>query len=143
MLKIVYKYVLALFLIVFLSYCSDSIVESTPSIDENNEQIIVTPTFTDIQNNIFNKSCAFSGCHTAGSVNPDLSGNSHQNIVNKQSSTGMEYIKPNDADNSYLLHKVLGSNIINGSRMPLGNPPLSQANVDAIMEWINDDAKNN
>ena len=126
-----------------LTFCSDSIVESTPSIDEKVEPIIEFATFTSIQEEILNKSCAFSGCHVSGSVNPNLSGNSYVNIVSKKSSTGMDYIKPNDPNNSYLLQKIIGSSGINGSRMPRNSSPLSQEKINVITEWINDGAKNN
>jgi hypothetical protein len=136
----VYNLLLASFII--LAGCADSITESTPSIDEANNDNNVAPTFSNIQNNIFNQSCAFSGCHVSGSVNPNLSGNSHSNIVNKQSSTGMFLIKPNDPDNSYLLQKIIGSGGIQGSRMPLNSSLLSQDKIDALIEWINNGAPN-
>ena len=141
--KLMLRYTACCLILVGLTVCSDSIIESTPSIDENKEPIIAAPTFTNIQENILNKSCAFSGCHSAGSVNPNLSDNAFQNIVNKQSSTGTNYITPNDPANSYLLQKVIGASGINGSRMPLNNSALSQENIDAITEWINDGAKDN
>ena len=140
--KVTLKYFLVFALILILLSCSDSIVESTPSIDEKIDSIDISSTFTDIQKNIFNQSCSFIGCHVTGSQNPDLSGNAYNNILNKQSSTGMEYIKPNNPGNSYLLQKVLGSSIISGSRMPLNNSPLSQEKIDAITDWINNGAKN-
>ena len=128
---------------IFIISCSNSIVESVPSIDENDQIIDVAPSFTEIQNNIFNQSCAFSGCHVSGGVNPDLSGNSYGNIVNRTSSTGINYISPNDPDNSYLLLKMIGSNGISGSRMPLNASPLPQSQIDAVIQWINDGAPNN
>lgn len=142
MLKTFFRYSGILVLLIILSNCSDSIVESTPSITDEKEVTKVAAKFSEIQTEIFDQSCAFSGCHS-GSVNPDLSGNSYTNIVNKQSSTGMSYIKPNDPDNSYLLQKILGSSGISGSRMPAGSSPLSHEQIDALIEWINDGAQNN
>lgn len=139
--KIYIRIALGLLFISF-TYCSDSIVESTPSIDEEKEQIDLAPTFSEIQTNILNQSCAFSGCHASGSVSPDLSGNSYSNIVSKQSSKGLNFIEPNDPENSYLLQKVLGTSSISGSRMPLNNSALSQEKIDALIEWINNGAKN-
>lgn len=141
--KLGLKYIVLVFFSIGLTFCSDSIVESTPSIDEKVEPKIESATFTSIQTEILNKSCAFSGCHVSGSVNPNLSGNSYSILVNKKSSTGMDYIKPNDPNNSYLLQKILGSSVINGSRMPLNSSPLSQEKINVITEWINDGAKNN
>lgn len=138
-----WKYILTITVITFLISCVDQIVESTSSIDEEKEIVIVAPNFSEIQSNIFNQSCAFSGCHVSGSVSPDLSGNTHSNIYNKQSSTGMDYIEPNDPSNSYLLQKVLGASGISGSRMPISVSTLTQTQIDAITDWINDGAKNN
>lgn len=135
---------LSLLIITFLlASCADQIVESTDSIDEGNEEIMVVAKFSDIQENIFNQSCAFSGCHVGGSVSPDLSGNSFSKIVNQRSSAGIDYIEPNDPGNSYLLQKIIGSNSINGSRMPLSSAPLSQSQIDVVTEWINSGAPNN
>ena len=139
----IYLIYLILLLTILLIGCSDNIVESVPSIDEDNVAEELAPKFTEIQNNIFNQSCAFSGCHVSGGVNPDLSGNSYENIVNRASSTGMDYVKPNDPDNSYILLKMIGSSGINGSRMPLNSSPIPQIQIDAFIEWINDGAKNN
>lgn len=142
--KILYIKLLMLIIFTQLFYnCSDSIVESTPSVDENENQNqeIILPNFSEIQEKIFNQSCALSGCH-AGAANPNLSNNSYERIVNKQSSSGANYIEPGDPDNSYLLQKVLGSNI-SGSRMPLNSSALSQNKIDALVEWINNGAQNN
>jgi hypothetical protein len=130
------------FLLIF-TYCSDNIVESVPSIDENDEQTSILPKFSEIQEKIFTPSCATSGCHSSGGVNPVLAGNSYQNIVNKQSSAGIDYIEPNDPDNSYLIRKILGSDGISGSRMPLNRSPLSETETDAIINWVEDGAENN
>ena len=142
--KVMYIKLLVLVIFTQLFYnCSDSIVESTPSVDENENQNqeMILPKFSDIQEKIFNQSCALSGCH-AGATNPNLSNNSYTRIVNKQSSVGANYIEPGDPDNSYLLQKVLGSNNINGSRMPLNSSMLSQNKIDAFVEWINNGAQN-
>lgn len=138
-----YKYLIFVITATFILACSEHIVESTPSIDQEKEDIIVAPKFSEIQTNIFNQSCAFSGCHVSGSVSPNLSGNSYSNIFNKASSTGKDYIEPNDLANSYLLQKIIGSSGINGSRMPLRASALSQTQIDALSDWINDGAQNN
>jgi hypothetical protein len=138
------KFILTLFLIaplMIFNSCADSIVESVLSIDEDKEPVDISPTFSGIQEKIFNPSCALSGCHVNGSQTPNLSLNSYSNIVNKQSSTGMDYIEPGNPGNSYLLQKVLGSNVISGSRMPLNDSPVSQEKIDIITEWINNGAK--
>jgi len=142
MIKIKFSFYI-IFILFLVSGCSDSIVESVSSIDENNEIMDITPIFTNIQNEIFDQSCALSGCHVSGGVSPDLSGNSYNNIVNRISSTGVNYITPNDPDNSYLLLKMIGSNGISGSRMPLNASPIPQNQIDTVIEWINDGAPDN
>jgi len=52
-------------------------------------------------------------------------------------------VKPNDADNSYIIHKLEGASDINGQRMPLGGPFLDQATIDMVKAWINAGALNN
>ncbi|MEE9431562.1 MAG: hypothetical protein V3V16_11005 [Melioribacteraceae bacterium] len=134
--------ILTLFFIFLISSCSESIVETTPTIDETDFQNPISTTFASIQTNVLNKSCALSGCHVSGIVAPDLAGNAYNRIVNKAGSTGLNYIEPNNPENSYLLKKIIGQNI-SGSRMPRGASPLSQSVVDSISSWINDGAKNN
>lgn len=143
MVKVLTRYIITSLFIVIIISCSDSIIESTPSIDEEQKVIVLAPKFSEIQSNIFNQSCAFSGCHVSNSVAPDLSESSYSNIVNKLSSTGESYIKPNSPNESYLLQKILGSNGINGSRMPINSSALSQEKIDALTNWINDGAQNN
>ncbi len=102
---------------------------------------------------IFSSSCAFSGCHGAN-ANPTgkpmvLSpGQAFSNIVNVESfeRPGMDRIEPSDPDNSYLIHKIQGTQASvngSGSRMPLGAPPLPQATIDLIRQWVTDGAPNN
>ena len=143
MIKLFLRYSIICLLLFGLTVCSDNIVESTPAIDENEDIIEPSPRFKFVQQDIFNVSCAFSGCHVSGSQSPNLSGNAYSIIVNKQSSTGMNYITPSDPGNSYLLKKVLGSSGINGSRMPLNGSALSQEKIDLLTQWIQAGALDN
>ncbi len=105
-------------------------------------------TFSSIQQNIFDKNCALSGCHL-GNTAPfglDLSqGNSYNNLVGVPSGEvpTLFRVKPNDPDNSYLVMKIEGAPGIQQERMPRGRPPLSQEDIDAVREWISLGAKNN
>jgi len=135
-------FALMIFFLSFATACSDSIVENTPSIDDENKGSTISTTFSAIQKNVLNKSCAVSGCHVSGVVTPDLSGNSYKNIVNAPSSRELNYIEPNKPNQSYLLQKILGEKI-SGSRMPIGASPLPLNVVDSITAWIYDGAKNN
>ncbi len=48
-------------------------------------------------------------------------------------------VAPGDPDNSYLLRKLEGSASV-GAQMPLSAPPLEQASIDVIRQWITDGA---
>ena len=50
---------------------------------------------------------------------------------------------PNDAENSYLIHKLDGRAGMVGDLMPVGAAALSTAQIDVIKQWINAGAANN
>jgi hypothetical protein len=80
-------------------------------------------------------------------------GQAYSNIVNvpaveTASSSGLMRVLPDFPDQSYLVHKVQGTHTQagvdgSGGRMPLGLDALTQAQVDAIRQWISDGAANN
>jgi hypothetical protein len=72
-------------------------------------------------------------------------GHTFSNIVGIASleQPGLMRVKPNDPDNSYLIHKVEGTAGITGAQMPFGGPPLSQDTIDQIRSWIASGAPNN
>jgi hypothetical protein len=93
---------------------------------------------------IFTANCALSGCH-AGSA-PVLgqnlsSGLAYASIVNvpAQEAPGYLRVRPSFPDSSYLVHKIEGTPGELGGfggRMPLGAPPLSDAEITTIRRWI-------
>lgn len=104
------------------------------------------PTLASIQENIFDVSCALSGCHT-GSNPPmglDLSaGQSQSNLVEVDSREvpAFQRVEPGNPDDSYLIMKIEGDSRIVGVRMPLGRAPLSGEQTAVIREWILDGAQ--
>ncbi len=92
---------------------------------------------------IWNAKC--TSCHTGNSPSGGQSldpGVSHGNIVNVKSggSPAMNRITPNDVANSYLLHKLKGTQVAaggGGSRMPLSGGFLSASQIATIEEWVN------
>jgi hypothetical protein len=51
---------------------------------------------------------------------------------------------PGDAENSYLIRKLLGTSDINGLRMPRNDGPfLTEGQILVIRTWISDGAPNN
>jgi hypothetical protein len=104
-------------------------------------------TFTEIQTQIFNVSCAVSGCHAgpAPAAGMDLTASAFTRIVNVPSSevSGLMRVAPGNASDSYLIRKLEGGPGIVGARMPLGGPFLNQATIDRIRAWIDSGAPNN
>lgn len=101
------------------------------------------PTFADTIQPIFTDRCV--SCH--GPPTPardqDLSeGNAYDNIVDVASDelSTMDRIEPGDPDNSYMLHKLRGTQASvggSGRRMPRDGPPyLSAATVNLIEDWV-------
>jgi hypothetical protein len=99
------------------------------------------PSFaTDIQP-IFTNRCATAGCH-APPVQSGLdlrASVAYVNIVNVPSAQNpaLMRIAPGDADDSYLMRKVsdcVGCYV--GFRMPLGGPPLPDAQIRLLREWV-------
>jgi hypothetical protein len=87
------------------------------------------------------------GCHQVGASGGLLMGmdaaSAYASMVNVASSNGMPYVTPGDPANSYLFHKVDGTQVEaggGGSTMPLGAPMLGQPDIDAIAAWIADGA---
>lgn len=104
------------------------------------------PTLDEIQSSVFTPIC--SGCHT-GPMGESLPGGmdltnadaSFANLVGVPSIEVPELsrVEAGDPDNSYLVHKIEGT-ASEGAQMPLGGPPLDQALIDDIRQWIADGA---
>jgi hypothetical protein len=108
-------------------------------------------TLEQIQADVFTPTCSVPGCHTGPSSNLLPSGmnlssaaDSAAALINVPSlqEPSLNRVTPGDPDNSYLIHKLEGSNTI-GTRMPQGGPFLSQATIDMIRQWITDEADGN
>ncbi len=96
------------------------------------------PTWRSIQDNIFTTTCVV--CHSGSGAPEGLQldeANSYTmlvNIASQQEPTTLR-VAPNNANNSYLIHKLEGT-AASGSQMPRGGPALSQATIDIIRQWI-------
>ena len=98
------------------------------------------PNFSEIQASILAPSCATTGCHLGAGAPQGLrldNANSYGMLVGVASSEspGILRVAPGDPDNSYLIQKLEGTASV-GSQMPLGAPPLEQASIDVIRQWI-------
>lgn len=109
-------------------------------------QVIDNSTYHDIQDYVFDRSCANSSCHASpqNSANLNLTyGQSYHDLVNRvprnaaAAAAGMKLIDPGNPDNSFLLTKLMGSENPNfGTRMPFGAGPLHNGKIEAIRTWI-------
>jgi hypothetical protein len=89
-----------------------------------------------------------SGCHDGTSAvlpqafnvksHKDLLANSIQ-CMNK--GTPRQRVKPGDAANSYLIHKVRGIMLCDGRRMPVTADQLTEEQIKTLEDWINAGAK--
>ncbi len=110
--------------------------------------VVIGPTLPQIQAIVFGPTCATAGCHTGGgAVLPgvmDLSSEqaSFDNLVNiaalQIGGGGAFRVLPGDPDNSYLIQKLEGDQMV-GGQMPPG-APLQQAVIDEIRLWITNGA---
>jgi len=104
----------------------------------------LAPTLASIQVNIFSVSCAISGCHGGGTVQFGLSldaGLSAGNLINVASPQDATLIRviPGNPGGSFLIQKLEGTQTV-GILMPAFSPPLPQATIDVIRQWIQNGA---
>ncbi|MBI4543698.1 MAG: hypothetical protein HY703_00705 [Gemmatimonadetes bacterium] len=104
------------------------------------------PTLGSIQALVFSPIC--TRCHTGASAPLGLAldpGVAHGNLVGVHSveRPDLMRVRPGEPDSSYLLWKLEGRPGIEGSRMPLGSPPLTPEQLAAIRDWIAAGAANN
>jgi len=118
-----------------LSQCSEQ-----SSLETNNT---LEPTFSSINNLVFQKSCALSGCHGAGSANAGLSLEAdvaYKNLVNVTSTQNpaLKRVTPANSSQSYIMFKLNGE----GTTVmpPFGQLPADTRNI--IKQWIDNGAAN-
>lgn len=100
-------------------------------------------TFDSIQQNVFTPIC--TQCHIGAQAPAGLrldAASSYAMLVNTASTEvpSLRRVQPGNPDASYLLQKLQGIAAV-GARMPLNNPPLPQATIDVIRQWISDGAQ--
>ena len=110
---------------------------------------IFSGTFDRIQRQIFNRSCALSGCHDSQTQAGGMlleSGGAYSNIVDVVPDTpaaaalGWRRIDAANADpeTSFMYHKLTGDlpDPELGARMPFGRPKLESYLIDILRLWI-------
>jgi hypothetical protein len=116
-------------------------------------QALFAGTFDRIQRQVFNQSCALSGCHDSQTTSGDLlleASAAHGNLVNAAPSNAsalnigwlradvVEQDVSGSPDTSYIMHKLEGDlpDASFGARMPLNRPKLNSTLRDLIRLWI-------
>jgi hypothetical protein len=102
----------------------------------------LTPKFSSIQANVFTPYC--EQCHSGAGAPHGLrldAANSYALLVGVPSDEqpSVLRVKAGDPNNSYLIRKLEGT-AGTGERMPAGLPPLPQADINMIRQWITDGA---
>lgn len=116
-------------------------------------EVSITISFGGDVQPIFTTNCALSGCHAGSSPQEGQNledGQAYSNIVNVPSNqSALDRIEPGRPDDSYLVHKIQGTQGTvggSGDRMPQGcsgDACLSQAEIDLIRLWVSEGALNN
>jgi hypothetical protein len=116
---------------------------SGEGLDENGrpisgEQTPLVPELQSIQNNVFTPIC--TTCHAGSSAPLGFrldAGSSYSMLVNTASVEvpALRRVLPGNPDQSYLIQKLEGHAAV-GAQMPLGQPPLPQATINVIRQWI-------
>lgn len=123
--------------------CEDQIVNQCNELDAESGESLSS--LSAIQKNVFNVSCALSGCHSGSNPQANLNledGKSYTNLVNVNSllHPGEKRVIPNNSATSILIKSLRGEI---STKMPVGSSPLSDAIIDSIALWIDNGALNN
>jgi len=127
-------------------------MECEPALAGCDPMAIYTGTFDRIQRQIFNQSCAVSGCHDSQSQTGGLlleTGASYTNLVDVTpqmpgaAAAGWKRVDAANAsaETSFLYHKLTGDlDGTQGARMPLVGGALDDYLVEIVRLWIEDGA---
>jgi hypothetical protein len=113
--------------------------ESAVSAESSAGERTADATYATTVQPLFDAHCASEQCHGAEEdgglrLTPDVSYGELVNVPSMQMPSVMRVL-PADPDSSYLIIKM-GDSPPLGNRMPLGQAPLSPADVEAIRNWI-------
>lgn len=132
------------FSLLLLAGCGELITPTDPGVGGPPPD--PTATFTRVQNEIFTPTCARLGCHDTIGQQSQLvlsTGRAYAATVNVASveMPALLRVAPGDPANSYLYRKITGAGIT-GDRMPQALPPLTDAQIALVRDWIRRGAPN-
>jgi hypothetical protein len=132
-----------------LDAAGNTTTSAAVSVTVSNPPPPAAATLTTLQANIFGPKCSF--CHTGvgpilpGSMNLTSAAATFTSLVgvNSEEQPTLKRVNPGDSANSWVIHKLEGTNLGTTSRMPFGGPFLDQATIDQVKGWIDAGALNN
>ena len=132
-----------LFLSVFFYGCSDGIVTECDIEEPDTNNL---SSFANIQERVFDQSCALAGCHAGSAVQANLNleaGQSYKNLVNVNSLLNPEFkrVEPGNSGESFLIKALRNTGESTSQMPPSGKLPDSI--IDSIALWIDNGAFNN
>jgi hypothetical protein len=110
----------------------------------------IAASLADIQVDIFTPRCAIPTCHDSQYASGNLvldAEHAYSDLVgvppdvDAAAAAGMKRVDPGHPENSFLLTKLQGPPLGQGSRMPLTGDPLSADQIKLISDWIAAGAK--
>ena len=121
-----------------------------PEVTPLPDVLVTNPTLSNDVQPIFTARCATVSCHNFATHQVGLNlaeGYSYDHTVNVQAvfRPTWKRIVPGDANNSFLVQVLLAdpSKHPEISRMPLGRPPLTDNQINTIINWVNQGALRN
>ena len=127
-------------LLLFLYACVEQPCPDSESLCDDQCIPHVESTTEAIYDNVLSKSCAFSSCHGENAAGQLRLANREdlETMIGASSSQDPQkmLIVPSAPEESYLMHKLYGENLVSGTdRMPPG-VPLCESKITAIANWI-------
>lgn len=102
-------------------------------------------TIADVQAQVFTPHCTTQFCHTSQSMAGGMvleDGASYAALVNVPAvnfaamNAGLVRVDPGNPDESFLIIKLTNPTVEQGSKMPMGQPPLSEDLINLVRTWI-------
>jgi hypothetical protein len=121
-----------------LAGCTDS----GPGSPDDGDPVAMPSFQVDVQPILSSPTCVSSSCHSASRRAGGLSleGVEPADLIDQTADDGVVLVVPFDAKTSYLVRKLEGRDI-QGGRMPLGRPSLSESQTGTIRNWIDQGAQ--
>jgi hypothetical protein len=126
----------ALLLAASISACKDTVAPNNGDSPSNVVFPVRDVSFTYHVQPLFNQACNYSGCHDGGAHQSPLKLTAYGEVV----LTIPGIVVSGQPDQSTLVFRIEGRV---GQRMPPGNNPLNQNQINGIRTWIAEGAKNN